>query len=157
MNCYIKYDIIDLTTTVVESIEQRCSIIERMFNQMKVHQSEWNVLEVLWDNGDLTAGAISKILKEKIGWSRNTTYTIINRCIKKGFIERIEPHFQCKPLISKQDVKCANANEIVEQQFGGSLSLFVSYFLKSRDLNSDEINELSKLVQDLKDDCDSDN
>lgn len=30
-------------------------------------------------------------------WRRNTTYTLIKRCIKKGAIERSEPNFMCMP------------------------------------------------------------
>ena len=73
--------------------------------RMKLFDSELKVMEVLWKEGNITAGQISKILKEEIGWNRNTTYTVIKKCIEKGAIERIEPKFICKAMISKEDVQ----------------------------------------------------
>ena len=40
---------------------------------IKLFDSERKVMEVLWREGTLTAGQVVKILKEEIGWNRNTT------------------------------------------------------------------------------------
>ena len=47
--------------------------------EIKLFDSELKVMEVLWREGDLTAGQIAGILKEEIGWNRNTTYTVIKK------------------------------------------------------------------------------
>ena len=61
--------------------------------EMRLHEGELNVMELLWSNKELAAKDISKIIKEYIGWEKNTTYTVIKRLIDKGAIERIEPGF----------------------------------------------------------------
>lgn len=66
---------------------------------IKLYDSELKVMEILWKEGELTAGQIAKILKEEIGWNRNTTYTVIKKCIEKGAVERIEPKFRCRALL----------------------------------------------------------
>ena len=48
--------------------------------KIKLFDSELKVMEVLWREGDLPAGQLAKILKEEIGWNRNTTYTYNNNC-----------------------------------------------------------------------------
>ena len=53
---------------------------------MNLFESERKVMDVLWREGSITAGEIAKILNIDIGWNRNTTYTVINKCIKKGYI-----------------------------------------------------------------------
>ena len=53
---------------------------------MNLFESERKVMDVLWREGSITAGKIAKILNIDIGWNRNTTYTVINKCIKKGYI-----------------------------------------------------------------------
>ena len=55
---------------------------------IKLFDSEIKVMEVLWKEGDLTAKQLADILSEKIGWNKNTTYTVIKKCISKGAIER---------------------------------------------------------------------
>ena len=71
----------------------------------KLFDSEKKVMEVLWANGTMTAGEIVKVLRDSIGWNRNTTYTVIKKCIAKGAIERTEPKFQCTAAISKEQVQ----------------------------------------------------
>ena len=55
---------------------------------MKLFDSEWKVMEVLWQKNDRTAKEISLRLADTIGWNKNTTYTVIKKCIEKGAIER---------------------------------------------------------------------
>ena len=59
---------------------------------MKLFDSEWKVMEVLWQENDRTAKEISLRLADSIGWNKNTTYTVIKKCIEKGAIERREPN-----------------------------------------------------------------
>ena len=47
--------------------------------EMRLHEGELNVMELLWSNKVLAAKDISKIIKEYIGWEKNTTYTVIKR------------------------------------------------------------------------------
>ena len=44
--------------------------------------SERKVMEVIWKEGDITAKQISLILHDSTGWSKNTTYTVIKKCIQ---------------------------------------------------------------------------
>ena len=48
---------------------------------MKLFDSEWKVMEVLWRENDLTAKEVSLRLAESIGWNKNTTYTVLKKCI----------------------------------------------------------------------------
>ena len=61
--------------------------------EMRLHEGELNVMELLWSNKVLAAKDISKIIKEYIGWEKNTTYTVIKRLINKGAIRREDPGF----------------------------------------------------------------
>ena len=44
---------------------------------MKLFDSEWKVMEVLWQDGDTTAKELSLRLAGSAGWNKNTTYTVI--------------------------------------------------------------------------------
>ena len=41
---------------------------------MKLFDSEWKVMEVLWQEGDTTAKALSLRLADSAGWNKNTTF-----------------------------------------------------------------------------------
>ena len=57
---------------------------------VKLFDSELKVMDVLWREGDVTAKYIADILTGELGWNKNTTYTLIKRCMKKGAIARSE-------------------------------------------------------------------
>ena len=104
----------------------------------------------MWKEGDLTAGQLAKILKTQTGWNPNTTYTVIGKLIDKGAIERIDPGFSCRALITKDQVQQYEATELIDKLFDGSAEVFLSAFLSSKELSKDEIERLKQLVEELK-------
>ena len=117
--------------------------------KIKLFDSELKVMEVLWKEGNLTAGQISKILKEEIGWNRNTTYTVIKKCIEKGAIERVEPKFICKAMISKGDVQAYETEELIKRVFDGSKRNFFAALLSEKTLTRDELQQLKDLINQM--------
>ena len=68
--------------------------------EQQLFDAELHVMRLLWSEGDKSAKELVTILRDSIGWNKNTTYTVIKRLVQKGAIERIEPGFICHPLIS---------------------------------------------------------
>ena len=64
---------------------------------LRLHAGELNVMELLWSNKSLAAKDIASIIKEYIGWEKNTTYTVIKRLIDKGVVKRQDPGYICIP------------------------------------------------------------
>ena len=116
---------------------------------MKLFDSEWKVMEVLWQENDRTAKEISLRLADPIGWNKNTTYTVIKKCIDKGAIERREPNFICHAVISKQQAQKEEAETLVEKVFGGSAELLFASILSDRSLSKEELARLKALVEDI--------
>ena len=114
---------------------------------MKLFDSEWKVMEVLWQKNDRTAKEISLRLADTIGWNKNTTYTVIKKCIDKGAIERREPNFTCHAQITKQQVQKEEAETLVEKVFDGSAELLFASILSDRSLSKDELARLKALVE----------
>ena len=107
-------------------------------------------MEVLWKEGDVTAGQLAKILKAQTGWNPNTTYTVIGKLIDKGAIERCGSNFTCRALITKDMVQQYEATELISKLFDGSAEVFLSAFLSGNELSKDEIERLKQLVEKLK-------
>ena len=89
---------------------------------------------------------ISKIIKEYIGWEKNTTYTVINRLIEKGAIKREDPGFLCKAAISKRTVQTIETKVLLNKLYNGSLSTFLAEYLKNQDLSKAEVLELQRII-----------
>ncbi len=115
---------------------------------IRLHEGELNVMELLWSNKVLAAKDIAKIIKEYIGWEKNTTYTVIKRLIDKGAVERTEPGFYCKAVVSKSEVRETETRILLDRLFDGSLTMFVSEYLKNNSLKANEILKLQKILGD---------
>ena len=117
---------------------------------VKVFDSELKVMEALWREGDLTAGWLVKLMKEQTGWNPNTTYTVIGKLIDKGAIERREPKFTCRAVVTKEQVQQQEADELIGKLFDGSAEVFLSAFLSGKSLSGEEIERLKQIVENLK-------
>lgn len=114
-----------------------------------LYESEMRIMECLWSNGETPAAALVPILEEQVGWNKNTTYTIIKKMIAKGYIERVEPKFVCRPLITREEVERTHTEDLVDKLYGGSNMSFLSAFVKSRGLSKSDINDLKFLIDSL--------
>ena len=99
---------------------------------MKLFDSEWKVMEVLWQKNDRTAKEISLCLADSIGWNKNTTYTV---------------NFICHAMITKQQAQKEEADSLVDKVFGGSAELLFASILSDRSLSKDELARLRALVE----------
>ncbi len=109
---------------------------------IKLFDSELKVMDVLWSRGDTTAKEISNILKASVGWNMNTTYTVIKKCVAKGAIRRTEPNFMCHALITKEEVRAAEASELVTKLFDGSPEALFASLLGGKTLTREQIARL---------------
>ena len=121
-----------------------CTIMEE-----KLFDSERKVMEVIWEEGDMPAKEISLILNEKIGWNKNTTYTVIKKCIQKGLIERLEPGFLCRARITKEQAIENDTDEFVNRVFGGSVPLLFSALLQQKKMSKEEIKKLKQMIDEM--------
>ncbi len=116
---------------------------------IKLFDAELKVMDVLWRGGDNTAKQIAATLTGELGWNVNTTYTLIKRCIKKGAIERSEPHFMCHALISKEEVQEAQTNELIDKIYDGSAEKLFAALFGRKKLSAGQIDKLKRIVEEL--------
>lgn len=116
---------------------------------VRLVDSEIKIMNVIWKEGDITAKQISNILGEEIGWNMNTTYTLINRCIKKGAILRLEPNFLCRALISKEEVQRLETDDLIQKVYDGSADKLFSALLGRKKLSREQIDKLKQIVGDI--------
>jgi Predicted transcriptional regulator len=116
----------------------------------KLFDSELKVMNVLWRDGDVPAKHVADILNRELGWNKNTTYTLIKRCMKKGAIERTEPNFMCHALILKEKVQEAETDELIDKVYDGSADKLFAALLGRKKLSSEQIESLKRIVETYK-------
>ncbi len=115
---------------------------------MKLSENDIEIMNIIWENNSATAAYIAEQLCDKKGWKKPTVYTLIDRLIKKGAIEKSEPDYTCRPLISLEDVRKSETGGLLEKLYQGSAKLLVSGFIKEKRLSAEELEELRRLIDD---------
>lgn len=112
----------------------------------KIFDSEIKVMEIVWESEPVSAKDISVVAAQKIGWNKNTTYTVIKKLEEKGYIKREDPGFVCTSLVSRDAVRKNETKGLVERLFGGSKKALFSALLEDEELTGDDIEELRRMI-----------
>lgn len=110
----------------------------------KIFESEYRFCLVLWENEPVSSGELAKICKEKLGWSRTTTYTVIKRLCERGVVKN--ENTVVTSLVSKEEAQKAEIDELVEKKFEGSLPAFIAAFTKHKNLSEKDIEEIRSFI-----------
>lgn len=114
---------------------------------IKLFDSEWKVMDVLWRRGtDTPAREVARELEGLVGWNKNTTYTVLKKCVEKGAVERREPNFLCRPLVSREAVQAAETDELVGKLFDGSVDKLFAALVGRRRLSAEQLERLREIV-----------
>ena len=114
---------------------------------MKLFNGELNVMDVLWDRGDCSAKEIAEVLGETISWSKTTTYTVIQKCVQKGAVERRDPGYICHALVTREEIGNEQTDEVIDRLYGGAPDLLVASLIGRKKLSKEEIDRLRSVIE----------
>ena len=124
-------------------------------NFMKnISESELEVMQVLWKNGESTSLEIIKEVTKKKEWKNNTIMTLVSRLANKEFIQVIRNKGDLllyKPTVSEYDYKSKETNNFIEKLYEGSINNMLVSFAKAKKLSKKDLEDLMKLVENEED------
>ncbi len=106
------------------------------------------IMQVLWDAGPATIAEVH----ERLGTDSGLAYTTIATMLRKMEDRRLVSHenegrkFIYRAAVAAHDVTRSMANDLVDRLFEGSVAGMVSHLLTTRDVSSEELDELQKLI-----------
>ncbi|MBR3837179.1 MAG: BlaI/MecI/CopY family transcriptional regulator [Clostridia bacterium] len=110
----------------------------------KIFESEYRFCLILWEQEPITSSALAKICKERLEWSRTTTYTVIKRLCERGVLKN--ENSVITSLVSKGEAQRAELDALVEKTFEGSLPAFIAAFARRQNLSEEEIRRLEDMI-----------
>lgn len=116
-------------------------------DSIKLFDGELKLMELLWASEPISAKQLSLLAGDKVGWNKNTTYTVIKKLVEKGIILRTEPNFICSSLVKKEAVVKAETNSLIEKLYDGSKKAFFAAFLQDESLSEDDIAALKAMIE----------
>lgn len=118
--------------------------------EIKLFDSEFKLMTLLWETEPVSAKELTTLAAKHYDWNKNTTYTVINKLVKKGVIERSEPNFVCTSLLGKKDVAREETHSLIERLFSGSRKAFFASFIDDKEISEEERNELIEMLKNNK-------
>ena len=114
----------------------------------KIYESEYRFCLILWEHEPINSTKLVKLCKERLDWSKATTYTVIRRLAERGVLKN--ENATVSSLVSKEEVQRAEMEELMEKTFEGSLPAFLAAFCSCGNLSEEESSRLRDLIRDFK-------
>lgn len=111
----------------------------------KIFESEYRFCLILWEREPIKSTELAKLCKERLGWSKTTTYTVIKRLSERGVLKN--ENTVVSALISKEEAQQSELEELVEKKFEGSLPAFIAAFARRQALSDAEIEEIRRIIE----------
>ncbi|RYD46816.1 MAG: BlaI/MecI/CopY family transcriptional regulator [Verrucomicrobiaceae bacterium] len=114
-----------------------------------ISESEWAVMEVLWENSPQTAPSVAKVLHESTGWAENTVRTLIVRLVEKGAVKVSDPAAVPKlyaAAVKRETCVKAESESFLDRIFQGAAKPLLVHFASNARLTPEEVKELKKLL-----------
>lgn len=117
-------------------------------NELKLCDSEYRFMTVVWENEPLTSGKLVELCCEILGWKKSTTYTVLKKMCEKSFAKN--ENTVVSSLIEREKVQIYASKNFVENTFKGSLPGFLTAFLSGGKISEKQADELKKLIDEHK-------
>ena len=116
--------------------------------EYKLGEVESVFADIIWNNEPLSSRRLAELAQERLNWKRTTTYTVLKRLCDLGLFQN--QGGTVTSLVSREEFYALQSERFVEETFDGSLPAFVAAFGSRKKLSDSEIDELQKLIDDMR-------
>lgn len=116
-----------------------------------ITESEWAVMEALWESSPQTASEVTKRLRATMNWAENTVRTLLMRLVEKGALKTAENASGTRtflPAVKRETCVRSESQSFLDRVFGGAAKPLLMHFAQNSKLTADEVNELKKLLDE---------
>src|SRR5918999_4544616 len=118
----------------------------------RIGDSEYAVMEVLWDQAPLTATEVAERVPAERGWSIRTVKTMLSRLLAKGALTHEEEgrRYLYRPAIRREDYVAEESSRLIDRMFAGRVTPLVAHLAARDRLTERDIEEIEALLRRLK-------
>jgi len=119
---------------------------------VKISESEWLVMQVLWAKSPLLAQEIVDQLTPTTGWNHRTVKTLLARLVRKGALryEKTDRSYLYHAALDQKTCVHAETKSFLERFHGGAVKPLLAAFIENEKLSAADIEELKALLEKRK-------
>ena len=118
-------------------------------DNINLTNSEWYVLDCLWEKSPMTVMELVTALGGRLGWAKSTTITTLRRMEDKGLVrytvEGRTKHYA--PAVRRDRAVRGETRSFLNKVYRGSVGLMVSALAEDKALSKQEIDELYEILR----------
>jgi len=116
---------------------------------VNISDSEWKIMNVLWENSPCTITQITKTLSDSTGWTKHTVMAFLKRLEEKGavYYEDGGKAKQYHAKVPQTEVVMEEVRSFLDKTFKGKLGLMLNTMIKEEALTKTELDELYDILE----------
>lgn len=83
--------------------------------EIKIFPREYRFYQILWENEPVTTTQLVYLCRDKLNWTKSTTYTVIRRLEERGLLRR--KNSICFSVVTKESVQLSLVTELIRNYF----------------------------------------
>jgi BlaI family penicillinase repressor len=119
---------------------------------VELFESEWAILQVVWEHEPCAAPTVQEVLREGKGWAYTTVKTMMDRMVRKGLLqtERVRNLYLYRSAITRQQAQQSEIRRTIKRAFDGALTPMMQFLIENESLSDEEYEELERLIRHRK-------
>ena len=119
-----------------------------MSRAVQISDSEWDVMEQIWQAGACTAAEVIERLRDSHDWNHSTIRTLLARLVEKGALEYqvSGSRYIYRPAVSRQECVRHEGKSFLEKVFGGDVGALLAHFVGEASLDEAQRQQLEQLL-----------
>lgn len=100
--------------------------------------------ELIWNHEPISSGDLVKLCEQEMSWKKSTVYTELRKLCNRGIFSNTDSIVTSK--ISHEEFARLQSTEFIEENFKGSLPVFLTAFMGNKKISKKQEQELKKLI-----------
>jgi BlaI family penicillinase repressor len=117
---------------------------------LELFESEWAILQVVWEKQPCAAPTVQEALVKEKGWAYTTVKTMMDRMVKKGLLraERIRNLYLYSAAVTKSHAQKSEIARTLKRAFDGTFTPMMQFLIENEELSDEDYGKLEKMIKD---------
>ena len=119
---------------------------------MQISDAEWQVMKIIWMQGEQTSSDLIKVLEKRFSWSKSTIQTLLARLVEKECLTREKQgkSFIYSALLTQEDSKKLLVQDIKDKVCSRRMKQLLADLIKECDFTLADLEGLEEVISKKK-------
>ena len=115
---------------------------------MQISDAEWQVMKIIWMQGEQTSTDLIKVLEKRFSWSKSTIQTLLARLVEKECLTREKQgkSFIYSALLTQEDSKKLLVQDIKDKVCSRRIKQLLADLIKECDFTLADLEGLEEVI-----------